>query len=53
MDVTRQAWVDSSKVFGYHKMTDDLRDQGEQVFENRIARLADFAGKSKGYLLWS
>ena len=40
----RQAWSDSGKVYGYRKLTDDLRDQGEQVSENRVARLASLEG---------
>jgi putative transposase len=40
----RQAWSDSGKVYGYRKLADDLRDQGEQVSENRVARLATLAG---------
>jgi putative transposase len=41
----RQAWSESGKVYGYRKLADDLRDQGgEQVCENRIARLAGLAG---------
>jgi putative transposase len=40
----RQAWSDSGRVYGYRKPTDDLRDQGEQVSENRVARLASLAG---------
>jgi putative transposase len=40
----RQAWSDSGKVYGYRKLADDLRDQGEQVSENRVARLASLAG---------
>ena len=40
----RQAWSDSGRVYGYRKLTDDLRDQGEQVSENRVARLASLAG---------
>lgn len=40
----RQAWIDSGKVYGYRKLTDDLRDQGEQISENRAARLASLAG---------
>jgi hypothetical protein len=27
----RQAWSDSGRVYGYRKLTDDLRDQGEYV----------------------
>ncbi len=43
-ELIRQAWADSGKVYGYRKLTDDLRDQGEQVSENRVARLAGVAG---------
>ena len=40
----QQAWSDSGKVYGYRKLADDLRDQGEQVSDNRVARLAGLAG---------
>ena len=40
----RQAWSESGKVYGYRKLADDLRDQGEHVSENRVARLASMAG---------
>jgi putative transposase len=43
-ELIRQAWSDSGKVYGYRKLADDLRDQGEQVSENRAARLAGLAG---------
>jgi putative transposase len=43
-ELIRQAWSDSGKVYGYRKLADDLRDQGEQVSENRVARLASLAG---------
>lgn len=43
-DLIRQAWSESGKVYGYRKLADDLRDQGEQVSENRVARLASLAG---------
>jgi putative transposase len=43
-ELIRQAWADSGKVYGYRKLTDDLRDQGEQISENRVARLASLAG---------
>ncbi len=42
--LVRQAWTDSGKVYGYRKLTDDLRDQGESISENRVARLASLAG---------
>ncbi|MDB5660491.1 MAG: integrase core domain protein [Cypionkella sp.] len=40
----RQAWTDCGKVYGYRKLHDDLRDQGETCSENRVARLAGLAG---------
>ena len=43
-ELIRQAWEDSGKVYGYRKLTDDLRDQGERISENRVARLASLAG---------
>jgi putative transposase len=43
-ELIRQAWSDSGKVYGYRKLADDLRDLGEQVSENRVARLASLAG---------
>ncbi len=43
-ELIRQAWADSGKVYGYRKLADDLRDQGEQVSGNRVARLASLAG---------
>jgi putative transposase len=43
-ELIRQAWTDSGKIYGYRKLADDLRDQGEQVSENRVARLASLAG---------
>jgi putative transposase len=43
-DLVRQAWTYSGKVYGYRKLADDLRDQGETYCENRVARLANLAG---------
>lgn len=43
-EMIQQAWADSGKVYGYRKLTDDLRDQGERISENRVARLASLAG---------
>ena len=40
----QQAWTDSGKVYGYRKLTDDLRDAGETCSENHVARLANIAG---------
>lgn len=43
-ELIRQAWAESGKVYGYRKLYDDLRDQGETCSENRVARLAGPAG---------
>jgi putative transposase len=43
-ELIRRAWSESGKVYGYRKLADDLRDQGEQVSENRVARPASLAG---------
>jgi len=40
----RNAWHDSGKVYGYRKLHDALRDQGETCCPNRVARLARLAG---------
>lgn len=43
-ELIRQAWSESGRVYGYRKLADDLRDQGETCSENRVARLASLAG---------
>lgn len=43
-ELIHQAWTDSGKVYGYRKLTDDLRDTGETCSENRVARLTGLAG---------
>ncbi len=43
-ELIRQAWEDSGKVYGYRKLAYDLRDLGERISENRVARLASLAG---------
>lgn len=43
-DLIRRAWTDSGRVYGYRKLHDDLRDQGETCSQNRVARLASLAG---------
>ena len=45
-ELIRRAWADSGKVYGYRKLADDLRDQGERISGNRVARLAGLAGIS-------
>ena len=44
IELIRKAWRDSSKVYGYRKLHDDLLDQGETCCPNRVARLARLAG---------
>jgi putative transposase len=43
-ELIRSAWTESGKVYGYRKLHDDLRDQGEICCPNRVARLARMAG---------
>jgi putative transposase len=43
-ELIKEAWEDSGKVYGYRKLHDDLRDQGETCCPNRVARLARLAG---------
>ncbi len=43
-ELLKDAWEDSGKVYGYRKLDDDLRDQGETCCPNRVARLARMAG---------
>jgi putative transposase len=44
IELIRTAWRDSSKVYGYRKLHDDLMDMGENCCPNRVARLARLAG---------
>ena len=43
-ELIHQAWTESGKVYGYRKLSDNLRDAGETCSENRVARLASLAG---------
>lgn len=36
--LVEKAWKDSGKIYGYHKIYDDLIDMGETLSENRVAR---------------
>jgi len=42
-ELISKAWKESGKVYGYHKLYDDLLDQGETCCPNRVARLARLA----------
>lgn len=50
-ELIRLAWTEIGKVHGYRKLIDDLRDQGQRISENRVARLASLAriAAQKGY----
>ncbi|MBD3662366.1 transposase [Sulfitobacter sp. TSTF-M16] len=38
------AWSESGRIYGYRKLTNDLRDQGECVSKNRVARRPSLVG---------
>ena len=40
----KQAWLESGYVYGYRKLHDDLRSEGERCCLNRVARLTNLAG---------
>jgi putative transposase len=44
IDLIKDAWKASGKVYGYRKLHDDLMDMGETCCPNRAARLAQIAG---------
>ncbi len=39
MELIRQSWQDSNRLYGYRKVTHDLRDLGERCGRHRVARL--------------
>lgn len=39
LGLIKQSWLESGTVYGYRKITQDLRDLGEQCSKNRVARL--------------
>ena len=43
-ELIRTAWKESGKVYGYRKLHDDLIEQGEICFPNRVSRLSKLAG---------
>ena len=45
-DLIQQARIESSKVYSYRKLHDDLLDVGKACYENLIARLANLVGIS-------
>jgi putative transposase len=39
-----QSWLESGTLYGYRKISDDLRDRGEQCRINRVHRIIRAAG---------
>jgi putative transposase len=39
LGLVKQSWLESGAVYGYRKVTDDLREQGETCGKHRVARL--------------
>ena len=46
MGYVKQFWLESSGVYGYHKITMDMKALGETCERNRILRLIKGAGIS-------
>ena len=40
----KQCWIQSGSVYGYRKISDDLRDMGETCGEQRVYRLMKAEG---------
>jgi putative transposase len=40
----KQSWLESGAVYGYRKVSNDLRDLGEQCGINRVHRIMRVAG---------
>ena len=51
LGLLKQAWLESGGVYGYRKLTLDMRDMGEQCSRHRVARLLRCAGikSQRGY----
>ncbi|MCP1167329.1 IS3 family transposase [Limimaricola litoreus] len=44
IELLKEAWVESGKVYGQRKLHDDLVEQGESICLNRVSRLTKLAG---------
>jgi len=44
LGMIKHAWLESGTVYGYRKVTDDLRDLGERCDKHRVARLMQSEG---------
>ena len=40
----KHAWLESGGVYGYRKLTLDMRDSGERCSKHRVAKLLNQAG---------
>lgn len=51
LGLLKQAWLESGGVYGYRKLTLDMRDMGEQCSRHRVARLLRCEGikAQRGY----
>ena len=44
LGLLKQAWLESGCVYGYRKLTLDMRDLGERCGKHRVARLLRLEG---------
>ncbi len=44
LGLLKQAWLESGGVYGYRKLTLDMRDLGERCGKHRVARLLKLEG---------
>lgn len=54
LGLLKQAWLESGGVYGYRKLTMDMRDLGETSGKHRVARLLKLEGlrSQTGYHRW-
>ncbi len=48
LGLLKQAWLESGCVYGYRKLTLDMRDLGKRCGKHRVARLLRQAGIRSG-----
>ncbi len=44
LGLIKQSWLESGSIYGYRKITDDLRDLGERCGKHRVYRLMKLEG---------
>jgi len=47
LGLLKQAWLESGGVYGYRKLTLDMRDLGETCGKHRVARLLKQEGRAR------